>query len=939
MLHGKRDLVGAPPGVEGLTFAGRRRKGRDCRAARRRSVIPAGEGVVFARGRDAGEGRAVVKCPARFIQRAAVCVKRHAVALARVEQLHDLAACDGRFLRSFGIAADGRVGIGDAVCNFERRVLQRFQHDGAVHHAVLRGVAPGGARGVLPVRVHHIVLHGVVNRAEGPLGVQRRRFGGRGRDLRGIARVGEPARKGVVGIPNRRNVVQRRAVAERFVDRLRAAVQPAAVRDKRQLHRVAVVIQPQRQAAVCLDRAGARGRFFVQGEVLIALRRRRDLRVGRAGQAVGVREGVAAAGHVLLIVLDRVADIALRRPDRRVGDVLPRHGQRARQRGRPAQVVARPRRRGHGERLAPAERLLAHGLIAVLERDLVGVAGEIRRQHQAAVRRDRAGFDRALMRGVHMVARKGLGKLRRRAGRAVQRFGLRLLGVAAVRVLQEIACGVSGVAARDPLGIQRQAARELGVKAVRILARGVRKPAREGVALLHGRVRLGDLRAVDIRLFVDQRAVRFAEGDRVARAVVVNFEDGLAVRTDGEPDVFRLGRRLIVAQTRCVQLDDGVKRRRGDLLPGRAVIAIFDCALAVVQQVALAADALYIVLYAVGDVAAGQPLRGVARAAANRHAPVAVVVFLDAVAHVAVKLIAAAGKFRRVHRLAVAPDGHGALVRARAIHEVEGDGILFACVVNFHDGAAVRRDRLLAEALALEAGVAPRRRVGRRVGRALQILGLVQRIGAVELLLIVLHGILCVVTRDPVRIDRHALARAVVLIVGHGRRELKERAAVRLGIPAAEGIARLDGAVRHFDRRVRSQRQHSHQAAALRVERDVAHIFGVGPVDGQRALDGLGRKRQRAVFPADGHLAALRHGVRAREHRDGVRRGVVGEVIRVAEFDGIVALGRVVVVLRGIFVRIVRVAAVDLAGLHVHVVHVEQRRGQRRRAHAQNGEA
>ena len=182
-----------------------------------------------------------------------------------------------------------------------------------------------------------------------------------------------------------------------------------------------------------------------------------------------------------------------------------------------------------------------------------------------------------------------------------------------------------------------------------------------------------------------------------------------------------------------------------------------------------------------------------------------------------------------------------------------------------------------------------------------------------------------IVRRLPLGVEHHALRAAEG---GHHRGDRVALPQGAVAVPAGEGISLLDGRGRRGDGRALAGHDHRHITAAVGIKGVILHVGGIAPFNVQRALDRLGGERQRAVLPADRHIAALLDGARVGRDGDCVAGRIVAERA-VAQFDGEVALGRVVVVACGILVPVV-----ELAGLHVHIAHVEQRGGQRDAAYA-----
>ena len=338
-------------------------------------------------------------------------------------------------------------------------------------------------------------------------------------------------------------------------------------------------------------------------------------------------------------------------------------------------------------------------------------------------------------------------------------------------------------------------------------------------------------------------------------------------------------------------------------------------------------------LHAVGSVIARRPLGHIGCVGAEIRNHVISVGVRRKTAE-AGEIIAVPGKSGRVDRGAV-PAGDGQpLILRRVIRALEGNGILVARIVDPDHGAAVRRDVLLRKDPIGVVGILPRSlrlRRSRRVGGAGHMVGVRERIGTVQALQIVLHGVLGVGARGPLGVDRDALVLLAALgpVIRHGAGESEGLGAALVLIPAREDVAHLGGICGSGHRVSSCHRERFHHAAAHGIEGDEARVRRVGPLDGHGALDGLGGEGQPAVLPGELHLAALRHRAAAGSHGNGVGRRIVVELVGVAQLDNVIALGGVVKIASGVLVLVVGVGAVEVAGLHVHVVHVEQGRGQR----------
>ena len=429
--------------------------------------------------------------------------------------------------------------------------------------------------------------------------------------------------------------------------------------------------------------------------------RRRHLRVGRAGERVGVAERVAVVVRVLLVVLDLVGNVALRRPDRRVGAVALRH--RLGQRGRPAERVARlrHRQRGLADALAPAPGGNDVRLARVLKGQGIGIARVVDAQHGRAVRGDGAALDRALVLRILMVARNGLhGRFNGRAGRAGQVLGLRGgVGIAAVRVLEVVFDLVRRILSGLPLGIEGQAAHRHRAAGKGVLTRRVGVPAAEHIAGLDRLRQRGEAHArAEVHLLrlpaaLRQRSAVRLKPEVAACAVVVQLHDGLAIRADrrrGHGAAIHL--RVIVGEAVLAP------RAEVDRGSGRAGPAL-DGPLVVDEQIALhAVHTLRVALDAVRRVVARQPLRRKGHVARDRHAAA---LRIGGEALEALKGVALQGKRGRVGRAAVL-DGINDVGQLRAPECAVGEGhvVGLSLVIDPHHGAAVRLDGLLRHARA-----------------------------------------------------------------------------------------------------------------------------------------------------------------------------------------------------------------------------------------------
>ena len=199
-----------------------------------------------------------------------------------------------------------------------------------------------------------------------------------------------------------------------------------------------------------------------------------------------------------------------------------------------------------------------------------------------------------------------------------------------------------------------------------------------------------------------------------------------------------------------------------------------------------------------------------------------------------------------------------------------------------------------------------------------------------------LDRILCVGIRQPsgIQLDAARVLRAADIAPAGRKRRIRTRVEglrriARIQIPCVKMVARLGRRLRELELLADTAGDHAHTVSALGLKLDVARILRIAPVDGQCAPDRAGGKGQRAVLPGDGHLAGLIHRA-ARLHNDKVIMRAVSE-FRIAELHGEVLFVAVAAAVDGVEVlgRLVRfLIAVNIARLHIHILHVEQIRRQ-----------
>ena len=567
-------------------------------------IRAAAAGVVVAR-------RAAVKHPFERILRAVV-VELHGHALGgpdRLAQIGELGVV-GKAVHAAHLRLHAGEGLAQAA------LFQRPDLDVRVH-VLTRLVGFARRRRHIAGRIHVVVLHREVHGLRAPARGQRHALGdGLRIELTALRQV--PANKVVVR-PRRVRHGEALPVAEGLFRLVRERTALARVKGHGQ--RLEVEVQAQREAAVARDHAARRAEVGVE-RVVVKAALRRNGGVRRAVQRFHRRLIQARIG-VLLVAGERVRCTRTRRPDRRVGAVALRHG--LRQRGRPAERVARlrHRQRGRGDALAPAPGGDEVRLARVLKGQGIGIARVVDAQHERAVRGDGAALDRALVLRILMVARNGLhDRFNGRAGRAGQVLGLRGgVGIAAIRVLEVVFDLVRRVLSGLPLGIERQAAHRHRAAGKGVLTRRVGVPAAEHIAGLDRLRQRGEAHArAEVHLLrlpaaLRQRSAVRLKPEVAACAVVVQLHDGLAVRADrrrGHGAAIHL--RVIVGEAVLAP------RAEVDRESGRTGPAL-DGLLVVDEQIALhAVHTLRVALDAVRRVVARQPLRRKAHVARDRHA-------------------------------------------------------------------------------------------------------------------------------------------------------------------------------------------------------------------------------------------------------------------------------------------------------------------------------
>ena len=241
----------------------------------------------------------------------------------------------------------------------------------------------------------------------------------------------------------------------------------------------------------------------------------------------------------------------------------------------------------------------------------------------------------------------------------------------------------------------------------------------------------------------------------------------------------------------------------------------------------------------------------------------------------------------------------------RAVFRLPSHGVLLAVIVDLYHGAAVGRNGLLGDGLRCEACVGLGFGGSLRVGGAGQLLRVGQLILAVELLLIVLHGVPRVGGRPPLGVEDHALAENEF---GHGAHGLHPVGVGHLLVPAVEDIAGLSRVLGPCDGRALAAAKLCDRGAAHGVEADIAHALRVAPCDVEHLLNRLGGKGQWCFFPGDSHVGAFALHITAR-HGDGIGTGIIAE-FGVGERDNESTLAAVILVDRA-----------DLAGFQIHGFH------------------
>ena len=852
------DLACPPAGIQRQRLRGHDRRGR---GLARRLGVPPRKGVAVVHGLARADGLADLEGHLCGRGRTAVAMEGHGVGVTVVVQPEHERA----------VRRDGAAGRRLLRVEMEVRIALFRRRDRLAGHAGERsGVR---LRIAVVVRVLLVIFNPVRRRrACRPLGVERHVVRGHPHAVahrRGIRLIRVPAGKGVARLFQRgredHGIVGHHIAALR---RIAAARRRAAVEHPCQRIGYALIIEVDVRKPARGDRVGLLYRAvdprFTVGDAALDKHR---------VACKGVERHRLLRPDALMLGLHRVVAVAVgsahvvahghrlraRLPVRGDGQVMRGHGQallRA-----PAQSVARLRHSREDKRRAVENAALC--VIVIF--------------HRAAVEIPRQGMRHAVIVEVNGSARCGNGiarlhravhprlavfdavrnqqsavhKLRKRQHIVCADVGL-LLGfrdlIAAAVGLEHVVAHGHALAERRPLGVEGRIPVGHDPRGKRLRQRRVGEPAVEAVALSDRR-RQDDLHAEALR---NIRGIAAAVAHKVQRdrhAVIIQLHDRPAVPADGVRARGLVDLCAVDLRAHERQSVAGARQSADGQALVRFTGLAHDVVLAVKEQISAAVCALGVVFHAVGCVGARRP----GRVEAQRLRDLQSAALIKRQVLIAREVIAAERQPGRID-CALIPDAVDHVAALQPRHVVsERDRIELAVVVDLGHRAAVRHDRGLLDLLELEACVALLCRRGHALGRAEKRLGVFrgQLIAAGDRLLIVLDGVLGVVARGPLRVDRNALVPvvAVRIVVRHGGREVERCRAASVRVPAGEVIA-LPGRIHGLtDRRARAQGQGRHQTAAARIKGDVARLGRIAPIDVDRAADRSVGERQRGVLP------------------------------------------------------------------------------------------
>ena len=499
------------------------------------------------------------------------------------------------------------------------------------------------------------------------------------------------------------------------------------------------------------------------------------------------------------------------------------------------------------------------------------------------------------------------------------------IGVRIVRsVLPPVLHLVSGIALWYPLGRERQISGHSAVGEIPVngLPVGILiGPLCKGVANFGGGSGKGHFAGIADSLVINGAAAICLKGHGMGRAVKVDFDHQRSIALDLQQLTSGLywgtlnGGSVMEDQSipgRCIVAQRYQAVRCSGANPGTVIVPL------VFHRV------LNIVFHPIGDVRIRFPGGSVSGISCGHGlGGISICIGKDDTAFPAIEQVAAQIHFRLIDGRAVfhiTVDNIGQTAVA-LITISKGQVVLVAAEIELDHRGAVGGNGLIGGGLFGVVGEALRRiRIHRH--RSIRCPGKAgagsQRVRAVQFLQVILHLIGRVVPGGPLGIDRDALVRFG--IVRHGGRDGETCTLCR--VPARKIVALLGRGCGSRDGGPYRLGKHLDHTAAVGLKGNVAGVGRIAPRDGHGQGDGLRGKGQCTALPDDGHFTGFLHTLAGVNGDDISIRGI-GE-LGVGQFNGEPAFCLVIEVRRRILLLVLRVHAAQVAGLHIHVGHVEQ---------------
>ena len=743
-----------------------------------------------------------------------------------------------------------------------------------------------------------------------------------------------PTGKAITGLGDVGGSGDRRAVVDGSA---RAAVAAVCIESQRVL--VTLVLDLDHGGAVTLDGLLSDS---LCGEAFVFLGLYRSLCTSLAALVFGFDLGVAVAVHIHLVVLNSVGGTVLAFPlgiqrrscGDRIGGEVPCGAQTLIlvPTGKVVAGFGGSLRSGDRSAVTDARHAFDTAAFVGVEVHIVGLAIIVDPDHCAAV-----GVDGLLLDGLGDEAFVYLCRSCSfcTCGTS-QVFGCRLdLSVAVTsNILLPVLNLVGNVASCVPLDVQGQVLSRHGSRAkgefVTLAASSIGVPASEGVAgifrhrgsLQHSAVNGGS--AANLLITVHQNQIE-------ALAVVVHLDHSRTVGCDGSgrtaSDICTVCSSLDIGKTCVSQLSKGGEVDNTIGRTGHALNRTFTC-----DEIAIAVCALDIVLNAIGSIRGGIPLCGIGGISGHNDTAV----FIGGKIGEAGKLITTQSNSGRIDRSTVFCGVGNRCVAVCQSTVSEVHIVTVALIVQLNNRRTVTCNARLHEALYSKAGVVLGCSGSLCFGGTNHIVGIDQRVLAVEFLQIVFNRVLGTCFGNPHGINGNTLGpdASQFTVIGHfgGERELRDAGGGL--IPTAKVVADTGGVSGNLgDSGARCGSNHLHSATATGIEGDIASTIRIAPFNGQGSLNGLRREGQGAMLPANGNLAGFFHRG-AGSDGNGIGRGGIVE-LGIAQFDAettfcVVIIANGGVIRFAVFIFVIGVRTVDITTLHVHIVHIEQVRTQRK---------